>query len=146
MKDAYYQGMLPLLLAVAATIAVENSRPGTADWEITNPALHQEIEGHASLTSVNTGDPIDLLVNTRAARYSIDVFRMGRCRRSPSDGAHRPQRHRPERPITRSRDRTRRLRLARSVPARYPRRIRHLAERNLSRATDDDDGCGKGRG
>jgi hypothetical protein len=77
MKDAYYQGMLPLLLAVAATIAVENSRPGTADWEITNPALHQEIEGYASLTSVNTGDPIDLLVNTRAARYSIDVFRMG---------------------------------------------------------------------
>jgi hypothetical protein len=77
MKDAYYQGMLPLLLAIAATIAVENSRPGSADWEITNPALHQEIEGYASLTSVNTGDPIDLLVNTRAARYSIDVFRMG---------------------------------------------------------------------
>ncbi len=35
------------------------------------------IEGYASLTSVNTGDPIDLLVSTRAARYSIDVFRMG---------------------------------------------------------------------
>jgi hypothetical protein len=77
MKDAYYQGMLPLLLAVATSIAVENSRPGTADWEITSPALHQEIEGYASRTSVNTGDPIDLLVSTRAARYSIDVFRMG---------------------------------------------------------------------
>src|SRR5580765_2754371 len=77
MKDAYYQGMLPLLLAVATSIAIENSRPGTADWEITSPALHQEIEGYASLTSVNTGDPIDLLVSTRAARYSIDVFRMG---------------------------------------------------------------------
>jgi hypothetical protein len=77
MKDAYYQGVLPLLLAVATTIAVENSRPGTADWEITHPALHQEIEGYASLTSVNTGDPIDLLVSTGAARYSIDVFRMG---------------------------------------------------------------------
>jgi hypothetical protein len=69
--------MLPLLLAVATTIAAENSRPGAADWEITQPALHQEIEGYASLTSVNTGDPIDLLVSTRAAHYTIDVFRMG---------------------------------------------------------------------
>ena len=39
--------------------------------------MYHEIEGYASLISVNTGDPIDLLVSTRAARYSIDVFRMG---------------------------------------------------------------------
>jgi hypothetical protein len=69
--------MLALLFAVSTTVAVENQRPGTADWEITNPALHQEIEGYASQTSVNGGDPIDLLVSTRAPRYSIDVFRMG---------------------------------------------------------------------
>src|SRR5882672_12135601 len=69
--------MLALLLALATTIAVENQKPGTADWEISNPALQQEIEGYASRTSVNGGDPIDLLVSTRAARYTIDVFRMG---------------------------------------------------------------------
>jgi hypothetical protein len=69
--------MLALLLAAATTIAAENQRPGASDWEITRPALHQEIEGYASRTSVNGGDPIDLLVNTRAERYTIDVFRMG---------------------------------------------------------------------
>jgi hypothetical protein len=69
--------MLALLFALATTVAVENQKPGAADWEISNPALHQEIEGYASRTSVNGGEPIDLLVNTRAARYAIDVFRMG---------------------------------------------------------------------
>ena len=69
--------MLALLLAAAATVAVENQRPGTPAWEITSPALHQEIEGYASRTSVNGGEPIDLYVSTREPRYAIDVFRMG---------------------------------------------------------------------
>src|ERR1700712_605484 len=69
--------MLPLLLALATTVAAENQRPGTADWEITAPAQHQEIEGYASRTSVNGGEAIDLFVSTPAARYTIDVFRMG---------------------------------------------------------------------
>src|SRR3954470_19046055 len=69
--------MLPLLLALAATVAAENRRPGSADWEISRPALHQEIEGYASRTSVNGGEPIDLFVSTHAPRYTIDVFRMG---------------------------------------------------------------------
>ncbi len=57
--------------------AAENQRPGSADWEITNPAIGREIEGYASQTSVNAGDAIDLFVNTAAPRYTIDVFRMG---------------------------------------------------------------------
>src|SRR3954471_976080 len=69
--------MLALLLALAATVAAENRRPGSADWEISRPALHREIEGYASRTSVNGGEPIDLFVSTTATRYTIDVFRMG---------------------------------------------------------------------
>lgn len=69
--------MLALLLAAATAIASENQRPGAVDWEITTPALHQEIEGYASRTSVNGGDPVDLFVSTGDARYTIDVFRMG---------------------------------------------------------------------
>src|SRR5262245_25578452 len=69
--------MLPLLLAAAATIAIENQRAGTTDWEIRAPALAREIEGYASRTSVNGGEPIDLFVSTRDPRYTIDVFRMG---------------------------------------------------------------------
>src|SRR5436309_1962385 len=45
--------MLAVLLAVAATIASENQRPGATDWEITRPALGREIEGYASRTSGN---------------------------------------------------------------------------------------------
>jgi hypothetical protein len=69
--------MLGLLLAAAATIAIENQRAGTADWEIHAPALAREIEGFAAKTSVNGGDSIDLFVSTRDPRYTIDVFRMG---------------------------------------------------------------------
>lgn len=69
--------MLALLLALATTVAAENQRTGSPGWEITRPALHQEIEGYASRTSVNGGEPIDLFVSTRESRYSIDVFRMG---------------------------------------------------------------------
>ena len=69
--------MLSLLLAAAATIAIENQKAGTADWEIRAPALAREIEGYASKTSVNGGEPIDLFVSTRDPRYTIDVFRMG---------------------------------------------------------------------
>ncbi len=69
--------MLAFLLAAAMTVAAENQRPGTAGWEITSPALHQEIEGYASRTSVNGGEPIELFVNTREPRYTVDVFRMG---------------------------------------------------------------------
>ena len=57
--------------------ARENQQPGATDWEITRPALAREIEGYASMTSVNAGDPIDLFVSTRDARYIVDVFRMG---------------------------------------------------------------------
>src|SRR5579872_34041 len=69
--------MLPLLLTAALTVAAENQKPGTADWEISAPALNGEIEGYASRTSVNGGDAIDIYVSTAAKRYAIDVFRMG---------------------------------------------------------------------
>src|SRR5207247_3176348 len=69
--------MWSLLLAATATIAIENQKQGTADWEISKPALAREIEGYASNTSVNGGESIDLLVSTRDPRYTIDVFRMG---------------------------------------------------------------------
>jgi hypothetical protein len=69
--------MLHLLAVLALSTIVENQKPGTAAWEITNPAPAGEIEGYASKTSVNGGEPIDFYINTTAARYSIDVFRMG---------------------------------------------------------------------
>ena len=61
-------------------ITVENQKPGTADWEITNPvtAAAPEIEGYASATSVNVGGTLPLKVSlAQAGQYSIDVYRLG---------------------------------------------------------------------
>src|SRR5437763_1439073 len=58
-------------------IMIENQRAGSAGWDISQPALHREIEGYASKTSINSGEPIDLFVNTTAGSYTIDVFRTG---------------------------------------------------------------------
>jgi hypothetical protein len=57
--------------------AEENAKQGTDEWTLQNPAVGHEIEGYASLTSVDAGDSIALYVSTNALSYSIDVFRMG---------------------------------------------------------------------
>lgn len=70
--------MLWITPAEAANlIQLENLRPGTTDWQLTQPAEYGEIEGYASLTSVNRGDPISLFVNTAEPFYVIDIYRMG---------------------------------------------------------------------
>lgn len=55
----------------------ENKKTGHADWIITNPALDHEIEGYASLTSVNQGEKIKFFVHSESLSYSIEIFRMG---------------------------------------------------------------------
>jgi hypothetical protein len=55
----------------------ENVRPGTAEWRLTNPALHHEIEGYASLTSVNRGYPINFYVHTQDSFYRLEIYRTG---------------------------------------------------------------------
>lgn len=58
-------------------IVIENIKPGTTDWQLRNPARNQEIEGYASLTSVNRGGEIKLFVNTKDPGYTIEIYRMG---------------------------------------------------------------------
>ncbi len=58
-------------------IQTENAKAGTTDWQLTNPAENHEIEGYASLTSVNRGGQISLYVKSNDANYTIDIFRMG---------------------------------------------------------------------
>ena len=41
--------------ASVTPIQVENRKPGTTEWMLTQPALHREVEGDASLTNVNRG-------------------------------------------------------------------------------------------
>lgn len=60
-----------------SSVAIENRRPGTADWRLERPAVDREIEGYAGATSVNRGELIVLFVHTRASRFHMEVFRMG---------------------------------------------------------------------
>jgi hypothetical protein len=58
-------------------IIQENQNPGTTEWELTNPATNREIEGYASLTSVNRDRQIRFYVNTQDPSYTLEIFRMG---------------------------------------------------------------------
>jgi uncharacterized membrane protein len=74
-------GTVWLLLVAPAcagtVIQTENAKPGTTDWQITNPATNREIEGYASLTSVPRGGQISFFVNTTDPVFQIEIFRMG---------------------------------------------------------------------
>lgn len=58
-------------------IVEENTLPGTSDWRLDRPAVGREIEGYASATSVQRGQPIALYVNTAEPNYVLEVFRIG---------------------------------------------------------------------
>jgi len=61
----------------------ENAKPGTLDWQLALPAHDRlsdntnEVEGYASLTSVNRGGQIKLFVNTAEPGFTMEVFRLG---------------------------------------------------------------------
>jgi hypothetical protein len=58
-------------------IQIENQNPGTSSWLITNTANNHEIEGYASLTSVNAGSQISFFVNTIDPQYTMTIYRLG---------------------------------------------------------------------
>src|ERR1043166_8083091 len=58
-------------------IQIENNKPGTIDWQLTNGADDRQIEGFASLTDVERGNTIKLFVNSLDPLLSIEVFRLG---------------------------------------------------------------------
>lgn len=66
------------------TIAVENQRPGTTDWQLTRVRINEGsyrtslIEGFCSHQSIAAGDTLQFFVSTRPARpFTIDIYRMG---------------------------------------------------------------------
>jgi hypothetical protein len=64
-------------LHAANPTQTENAKPGSPDWQLTDPATNHEIEGYASLTSVNRGGQIDFFVNTADPTFTLEFFRMG---------------------------------------------------------------------
>jgi hypothetical protein len=62
---------------MAAAAAADAAPLAVQPWQLANPATNREIEGYASAPSVNTGENIQLFVNTASPTYSVDVYRMG---------------------------------------------------------------------
>jgi hypothetical protein len=58
-------------------IQVENAKPGTTSWQLVNSATAHEIEGYASLTSVNAGGQISFFVNTTDPTFNFIIYRLG---------------------------------------------------------------------
>jgi uncharacterized repeat protein (TIGR01451 family) len=70
-------GLVCLLYGQSNETVAENNNVGTTAWQLVSPALNREIEGYASLTSVNAGGSISFFVSTTAPSYTIDVYRLG---------------------------------------------------------------------
>lgn len=66
-------------LPVADWLVAENRRPGTSDWAISSRSQRKAkpIEGFVDQVSVVRGDELTLFVNTPAASWRAEVFRMG---------------------------------------------------------------------
>jgi len=58
-------------------IQIENAKPGASDWTLSNPATNREIEGYASLTSVNIGGRIKFFVSTGDQTFNLQILRSG---------------------------------------------------------------------
>jgi hypothetical protein len=56
---------------------IENEKPGSSAWKLDLRADSGEIEGYASMTSVDAGDSIALFLSGDGDSATIDVFRMG---------------------------------------------------------------------
>src|SRR6266852_3062669 len=65
------------LAQTANPIQIENAKPGTTSWNLDNSASNHEIEGYASLTSVNAGGQISFFVNTSDPTFTLIIYRLG---------------------------------------------------------------------
>jgi hypothetical protein len=61
----------------ARWVVDENAKAGSADWQITGPINHGNIEGYADATSATDGETVRLYVSTDARSYRVDAYRMG---------------------------------------------------------------------
>ena len=70
-------GIAPVVSASANETQTENANPGTTAWQLTNATITRQIEGYASLTSVNVGGSISFFVSTSDSSYTMDFYRIG---------------------------------------------------------------------
>ncbi|MGD0311520.1 MAG: N,N-dimethylformamidase beta subunit family domain-containing protein [Acidimicrobiales bacterium] len=65
-----------VLIPASGAIMAENAKPGHL-WWVTTAQAPRSIEGYASQVSAITGDAVTLFVNTAAASFHVEAYRMG---------------------------------------------------------------------
>jgi hypothetical protein len=63
-------------LPTSPAIIAENALPGDA-WWVTTPQAAGDIEGYADKVSAQVGDVVTLRVDTKAATFHVEAYRMG---------------------------------------------------------------------
>ena len=64
----------PCTAPVTSPVACENTLAGTTAWEVTPDT---SIEGFTTDISTNLGGRVDFKIRTDAARYTVDIYRLG---------------------------------------------------------------------
>jgi len=62
---------------ISRDIVLENLRPGTANWQLTDKGSSGDIEGYANTVSAQQGDTVTLYVSTRAPSFHVEAYRIG---------------------------------------------------------------------
>jgi hypothetical protein len=69
---------VPSFAAAASNrISEENARLGTDRWQLYSISHEREVEGYASATSVNVGEPIQFHVHASEPSFKLQIFRLG---------------------------------------------------------------------
>ncbi|MBV9412285.1 MAG: hypothetical protein JO148_11860 [Acidimicrobiia bacterium] len=61
----------------AKWVQLENAKPGTSDWRISNPGKDGQLEGYADKVSAQQGETVRLFVSTKESGYHVEAYRIG---------------------------------------------------------------------
>ena len=61
----------------AKWVQVENAKPGTSDWRVSNAGKPGDLEGYADKVSAQQGDTVRLFVSSKDPNYHVEAYRIG---------------------------------------------------------------------
>jgi len=61
----------------ARWVQIENARPGSSDWQVTNAGKPGDVEGYADKVSAVQGETVKLFVSTKAKGFRVEAYRIG---------------------------------------------------------------------
>lgn len=66
-----------LAAPLSEAVKLENEKPGTGSWRLTNDGAASDIEGYLNVTSAQRGESVILYATTVAPSFTVEVYRIG---------------------------------------------------------------------